>query len=343
MASSRLDKLRSRRIDPLVKVAGLNEAYNRLATEDSSVQYAIGAMQPIDPDYTRRTIEERTRIEKQLTDGYVKAGLHVDFAYQGSVTNDTHIRVYSDVDLLTVEERWFGIEPPNIPIVPYVGDPIQNLRQIRTNTVKILRPAFPAATVDESGSKSISVSGGSLRRKIDVISCAWWHTVEYVQDTQRHWLGIEILDNDKGQRISNKPFLHNKRIEERDAATNGGLRKAIRLLKSLRYDSDDKIDLSSYDIAGIAYNIFDEWLAVSPGQDLLLVRSCREYLRYLIDNKPYRDLIAVPNKMRKVFCAEGANEVGLRQMSVAVDTLVAEIEQGLSRSFRKLAEARVRY
>lgn len=343
MANSRLDKLRNRRIDPLIKVAGLNEAYNRLAAEDSSVQYAIGAMQPIDSDYTRRTIEERTRVEKQLANGYIMAGLGIEFAYQGSVTNDTHIRVYSDVDLLTVEERWFGIEPPNKPAVPYSGDTIQNLREIRTNTSKILRPAFPAATVDDSGGKSISVSGGSLRRKIDVIACAWWHTLEYVQEEKRHWLGIQILDNDHGQRISNKPFLHNKRIEERDAATNGGLRKAIRLLKSLKYDSDDNIDLSSYDIAGIAYNIFDEWLAVPPGQDLLLVKNCGEYLRYLIGNKPYRDSIAVPNQMRKVFCAEGASEAGLKGISIAVDTLVAEIEQGLGKSFRKLAEARIAY
>ncbi len=125
--------------------------------------------------------------------------------------------------------------------------------------------------------------------------------------------------------------------------TNGGLRKAIRFLKSLKYDSDDKVELSSYDIAGIAYNITDEGLTVPPGQDLLLVRSCRDYLRYLLNNKPYRDVIEVPNKMRKVFCADGASESGLRQMSAAVDALVAEIEQGLSRSFRKLAEARIPY
>jgi hypothetical protein len=47
--------------------------------------------------------------------------------------------------------------------------------------------------------------------------------------------------------------------------------------------------------------------------------------------------------MRKVFCAEGASEAGLKGISIAVDTLVAEIEQGLGKSFRKLAEARIAY
>src|SRR5437870_2631065 len=109
---TRLEKLRNRRIDPLMKVAGLNEAYARLTNEDSAVQYTISAMQPIDPAYTANTIEERNRVEKQLGDGYKGLGLRIEFDYQGSVTNDTHIRAHSDVDLLTVEQRFIGVQPP---------------------------------------------------------------------------------------------------------------------------------------------------------------------------------------------------------------------------------------
>src|SRR6267142_6858636 len=112
MATSRLDRLRSRRMDPLLKVAGLREAYERLTTEDTSVRYAIGSMQPIDSEYTQRTIEERDRVEKQLADGYRNANIAVVFDYQGSLTNDTHIRVYSDVDLLTVVYGWHSVQPP---------------------------------------------------------------------------------------------------------------------------------------------------------------------------------------------------------------------------------------
>jgi hypothetical protein len=343
MPLSRLDKLRSRRLDPFVKTAELFEAYDHLPAEDSSVKYAIGAMQPIDPEYTQKTIDERKRIEKQLSDGYVALGLAVDFDYQGSLTNDTHIRVYSDIDLLTVEKRWFGIEPPNAPQYPYAGNPLQNLKELRSNAVKILRPAFPTATLDETGSKAINISGGSLRRRIDVIACAWWHTTDYILYQKKQWIGIEILDNEMSQRIPNKPFLHNSRIAERDVLTNGGLRKVIRLLKSLKYDSENGVDLSSYDIVGIVYNIFTEWLTFGPGQDLLLIKNCQNYLHYLLQDSTHRELIEVPNKMRKVFCPEGASENGLKQVSLELDALVTEIEQGLSRSFRKLAEARVLY
>jgi len=137
--------------------------------------------------------------------------------------------------------------------------------------------------------------------------------------------------------------LHNKLIEERDAETNGGLRKAIRLLKSLKYDGDEKIDVSSYDIACLAYNIFTSWLTVQPGQDLLLVSNTRDYLRYLLTDENYRASLEVPNKMRKVFGADDMTATGLKQLSMAVEILVDEIDRGLSRSFRKLKEARISY
>jgi hypothetical protein len=343
LATSRLDKLRARRMDPLFKVAGSREVYERLASEDSSTRYVIGSLQPIDFAYTQKTIEERTRVEKQLADGFARAGLGINFDYQGSVTNDTHIRVYSDVDLLTICPLSYAIEPPNKPTVAYNGDPISDLREIRRRTIEILRAAFPAATVDRSKGKCLNISGGSLARKIDLIASEWWHTVEFMQQPQKHWLGIQVLDNDEGKRVPNKPFLHNKRIEERDLETGGGLRKVIRLFKPLKYDNESKIEVSSYDIAGIAYNIFPQWLAVGPGQDLLLVSNARNYLSHLLQDKNYRDTLAVPNDMRKVFGPGGATETGLKQLFSALDTLLSEIERELTRTSRKLKEARINY
>jgi len=142
-------------------------------------------MQAIDAEYTFRTIEERNRVEKQLEEGYRAAGLAIEFDYQGSLTNETHIRVYSDVDLLTLVGGWHGVEPPNKPRSPYLGDPIQDLREIRRRAVTILRAAFPAATLDASKGKCVSISGGSLRRHIDLIASDWWYTVEYVKSPEK--------------------------------------------------------------------------------------------------------------------------------------------------------------
>ncbi|MCI0557164.1 MAG: hypothetical protein MN733_01620, partial [Nitrososphaera sp.] len=96
-----------------------------------------------DPDYTNNTIEERNRVEKQLADGYTGACLGIAFDYQGSVTNDTHIRAHSDVDLLTVERRFCVIEPPNVPQVIYQGDPSLRKRLC----FKVLLPCTVAAVI----------------------------------------------------------------------------------------------------------------------------------------------------------------------------------------------------
>jgi len=47
--------------------------------------------------------------------------------------------------------------------------------------------------------------------------------------------------------------------------------------------------------------------------------------------------------MRKVFEDGGATVAGLRQLSTALDTLVAEIDRELKQSLRKLKEARIIY
>jgi hypothetical protein len=300
-------------------------------------------MQPMDEAYTARTIEERDRVENQLDRGYYRSKVGVKFEYQGSITNDTHIRVYSDVDLLTVEQRWHGLQPPLVPQAPYPGDPIEDLRELRFTAASTLRSAFPEATVDESGGKCINISGGSLKRKVDVIACAWWHSVDYVQQGHDYLRGIEILDHEKGTRVSNKPFLHNKKIEERDAETSGGLRKVIRLLKSLKYDDDSGMEISSYDIAGIAHSMPTQWLTVTSGYDLQLVSNTQSFLRYLLEHPDYRSSLEVPNKTRKLFAGDGATETGLKELSVALDSLVSELDGELNRTHRKLKESRISY
>lgn len=65
MATNRVGKLQTRRTDPLIKSANIYEVYDRIA-EDESVKYAIGAMQPIEPEYTAATFAEGDRVRNQL-------------------------------------------------------------------------------------------------------------------------------------------------------------------------------------------------------------------------------------------------------------------------------------
>lgn len=337
--SNRLNRLHTRRIDDTITNAKqLNEVYKRIEGSDS-VRYTLGAMQPIDPEYTAATYNEGNRIKNQLEKGL---NIECDYEYQGSVTNDTHIKAKSDIDLLTIRNNFVTLEAPQEPSSPYKGNPLQDLKELRKEEIDILQNAFPEATIDSSKSKCIAVTGGSLRRDIDVVPSNWFNTNDYARTKDKILRGVQILDIDANQRIKNTPFLHNARIDNKDILVSGGLRKAARLMKSLKYDTE-AIDLSSYDIVSIAYNIEQEYLQTPQGGDLILLQSCCDYCSRLLEYDTLRLSINVPDGHRKVFVDEHATKQGLIQLTSELVALRNDLMSENARSFQKLAEARVTY
>jgi hypothetical protein len=345
MATNRIAKLRARRTDPTIKVAAaraFDEAISAIR-EDDSVRYIIETMKPIDREYTKNTIAEGDRVKNQLDKGLNWPSTQAEFRYQGSVTNDTHVRVHSDLDLLVIDNDFVTIQPPGTVWSPYAKDPIAELKRLRGASVSILRREFPMVKVDTTPGKCVALSGGSLRREIDVVIANWWNTIEYQQRTVEIVRGVRILDADASLTIGNKPFYHNFKVAERDDAVNGNLRKVCRFLKSLKYDADPALDISSYDIVSIAWNMPEEFLAANKGQELLLVSNAKTYLGFLIANDDYRNRLMVPNGTRNVFGADGATKQQLIALSKEVNDLSVEVESVLAKSYRKMQDAQLRY
>lgn len=337
--ATRLEKLSSRRIDPNVTTAKLlNEAWRSISQSDS-VKYVIGAMQSIDPEYTKNTFGQGDRVKNQLAE---RLSNSCDYQYQGSTTNDTHIKAASDIDLLVLTQKFWTLEPPQQPTYPYEGDPVQDLLDLRMEVVASLTSAFPKAAVDATGNKSIVITGGTLTRKIDVVPSNWFDTNDYARTKYEVYRGVQILDAKAKTRITNTPFLHNAVIDQRDRETAGGFRKAARLMKSLKYDSDN-IELSSYDIVSIGYNIPVQNLLVSKGKELSILVACLEFSKALQVDPLLRDSISVPDGHRKVFATGHATTRGLNQLAGELERLAADVLNENQRSFRKLAEARVEY
>ena len=178
-ARNNLQRLLNRRHGPELvtfsaKEARAKEMFERIQ-EDDAVKYLVGAMQPIDPAYTKNTIAEADRVKSHLAEGFQARGVVASFDYQGSVTNDTHIFRYSDIDLLSLTGRFVfkengdRIEPPQSqPLLPNIHLLVQH-----NASVDIIKTKIPSVTVDTSGGKAIQLSGGSLSRKVDIISSPW--------------------------------------------------------------------------------------------------------------------------------------------------------------------------
>ena len=336
---TRLDRLAARRTDATVANARLlNEVYRRIDQSDS-VRYVVGAMQPIDPAYTENTYAQAERVCNQLEN---RLTIKCDNEYQGSITNDTHIKAQSDIDVLLLIKKFFTVEPPQKPQNPYKGDPIQDLLDLRAEIIEALERGFPEAAVDCSGGKSVSIEGGSLRRKVDVVPANWYDTNLYAEQKVKVYRGVQILDAKKKERLRNTPFLHNAWIDYKDNQTNGGLRKAARLLKSLKYDTDS-IDLSSYDLVSIAFNISEGELNMPHGMELALLNSCHSFCTAIDSDESLRTSLMVPDGHRRIFDEGHATKAGLEALVRALSDLVRDVIEENQRSFRKLAEARVEY
>lgn len=337
--ATRLDRLAARRVDPTVTNARLlNEVYKQVDQSDS-VRYVVGAMQPIDSAYTENTFAQAERVCNQLGN---RLAIECESEYQGSVTNDTHIKAQSDIDVLLLIGKFFTVEPPQKPQNPYKGDPIKDLVGLRAEIIEALERAFPEATVDYSGGKSVSIEGGSLRRKVDVVPANWCNTNQYVEKRDKIYRGVQILDAKKKERLKNTPFLHNAWIDYKDRRTNGGLRKAARLFKSLKYDTES-IDLSSYDLVSIAFNVPEAELNVPHGMELALLNSCYAFCTAIDTDVSLRTSLMVPDGHRRIFEEGHANKVGLEALVRALDDLIRDVLEENQRSFRKMAEARVDY
>src|SRR5438874_12954141 len=110
----RARRLRGRRTDKesgkvLLKSASLKKS---LIT-DSVVRkddYIAEAMEPVPPEYTAKTLAESDRVQNQLSKEFEVRNLGVEYEHQGSVTNDTHIRFYSDIDLLVLPTWFVSVE-----------------------------------------------------------------------------------------------------------------------------------------------------------------------------------------------------------------------------------------
>lgn len=306
------------------------ESYQTRSSK-TSIQYALGAMQAVDADYTRVSVQEGDRVKAQLREGLQAS---VEFEYQGSVPLDIHIERHSDIDLLVLlssirtydqsgQRAAQGLysTPPAKPILTHMVE-------LRADCERVLKSAFPAADVDTEGAKSVSMSGGSLKRKVDVVPAHWHDTASYQQTKQLHDRGVKVLDKKVPETVSNSPFLHMKKVEEKDANSRGGAKKIIRLLKNLKADCDQEISLSSYDIASLVWH-FDTASMIQPGnRELTLVSVARTELEAMCRSYAATSTLPTPDGSRKIIDEPGKFS-SLQKLQAEIEALAAAVAREL--------------
>lgn len=306
--NTKVSDLRQRRLGTdrdaslILERALVKESYEARA-QTAATRYALGAMSEVNPRYTEISVEECLRIAKQLTKNLSGEGIFCDYRLQGSVPTNTHIRGISDVDFLVIirDQQWFDRSGPKAnQYVLYDGDLFKDLIDLRNESESILKSQFPAADVNCRGAKSIKISGGSLKREIDVVPAAWFNSVDYQKNESEEFRGIDILDRTVPKTIRNFPFRHISNINRQANISNNGSKMAIRLLKNIKNDSDRGIRLSSYEIAGLIWNSPPEWVSFRPGYDLSVLVGTEKLLSALASNYEIAAKCRAPDDTRYI-------------------------------------------
>lgn len=346
---SRLSQLRARRKgEPSsVKFAEAASAYGRSFTADAAeiedwekrgtssqrwTRYAIGAMQAVGKKYTEVSEQNGERVASQLRDRLAKAGIDAEFKLQGSVPLDVHIKRVSDVDVLAITKDFYTYNNTGArALLGGYRNPSQRtsssvLSSLRQQVESDLDDAFPAAKVDKTGAKAVKVSGGSLQRSVDVVPAHWYDTKEYQASGRQADRAVTIYNKKTGETIDNLPFLHIERVGSRCDSISGGLRKAIRLCKNVKADSDRDIQLSSYDIAAIMFHADMSALRLGQYSDLAVLAETQRHLDALYQDPVAAARLWVPDGSRVIFDTSEKRDWLLR-LSIEMDELLNNVYQ----------------
>lgn len=292
----------------------------------AATRYLVTAMKPIDSVVTARLVGEGNRVEKQLRSALIASYPDLEFRRQGSVSNDTHIRFHSDVDVLVIIDKFYTLEPPQKASNPYRGKPVADLLSLRKNSVESLRQKFPAVFVSDAGSTSISMTGGSLACKVDAVPCNWYDTLEYTRTRAEIHRAIQVLNKVTEDRNRNKPFLFNFRLDARDKLKTNRLRQLIRLMKTVKADlceDGQAVACTSFDICSIVYRMPDEHYNASILDPLALLENLIDWLSLILYDEELRKSLKVVDDSRSIF--RGDEEVdGLRLLRQDLKERVSE-------------------
>ncbi|QQT29432.1 hypothetical protein I6I99_19065 [Sphingobacterium multivorum] len=318
----RIENLRARRFDNELNESVVTKSFSDINIPQN-VKYLMESMARLDKKYNDRTKESAQRVKNHLESGF---DLHFNRAYrtQGSLTTSTNIKVHSDYDLLTIIDRYHypGTGVPNNN--PYTeSDPNSDIKLLRKQSESIMEATYDE--VDKSGKKNISIFNKSLHRKVDIVFCFWYNSAKFEETKDEYWRGIYLYDFTTDSKILDYPFAHIHQVNSKGDRTNDGSRKGIRLLKTLKADSDRDINLSSFHLTTIVHSIEDSLINFSRGSELKIAKIISLQLKNLIDNSVLRKSIESPNGTETPLTDDKVDDI--RKLKMDLDELIQDVSK----------------
>lgn len=302
------------------------------------------AMNAVDAKYTERTKEAGDRVKAHLRGGVSD----VEFRYQGSVMTNTHIFGFSDIDLLAISSKFYHYASGRVNEIlgneieknkfyqsqierlieeskglAYTGDSNQDLRKLRLDSESILLDVYDECDIDQP--KAIKVTNKSLKRDVDVVIANWYDDVRSIIYGKGDHRGIQIYNKDTDRKESpDYPFISIQRINEKSAETSGRLKKMIRFLKNVKQASSHDVQLSSFDINAICFDIDKTKYLNLPYYELVAILY--NQLSSLVSNKVHSDNLVSVDGREYIFRNDQGKLQNLRILMYEVESIYADLK-----------------
>ncbi|MDB5235733.1 MAG: uncharacterized protein JWR44_2726, partial [Hymenobacter sp.] len=207
------------------------------------------------------------------------------------------------------------------------------LREARVAIAAKLTSTFYTANVDNAGCKALNISGGTLSRHFDVISCAWYDDATYQRTGLREHRKLWLYDRCKDWCSFDSTFSYMHQVNLKDSRVAGGYKRIIRLLKTLRSDATPQIKLSSFLITSVMYHMSDADYSqtnysVAAARRMSMLVNTRNHLDKVVTNQLYRRDLSSPNESEKLFDENDANVVSeLRKLRQELDDILMDLAE----------------
>lgn len=310
----RLENLKGRRYDEALKGPVLSEAFHKTDYPDS-VKYALESMVEIDPAYAYKVYAISKKIHEKLTRALKKQGYYVDYRYQGELKTYSNILLYGDVELIVIKKE--VNEKPHLDV-----------QRLAMELLEILRGDPEFKSVDYSDKTRIRITAQKPTCEIDILPSVWVDSVEYKQTKNEIYRGIAEFDFKNKKIRKYLPFLNIARVNSRDQHTNGVFKCMSRLLKTLRADNDERIDLKDSEINAMLYALGDK-LKVEHSHILALLPKVENLLEKIHSDSSIFQSIPSPSGKDKVFNERPDKQEEVGKLKTALSQLISDINQDL--------------
>ena len=320
--SLRLEKLKGRRYDEARKEPVLSDAFLKTKHPDS-VKYALESMVEIDPAYAYKVYAVSRKIHEKVSKVLKKRGYHLDYRYQGELKTYSNILLYGDVEIMVINRE--TSKKPHIEV-----------QKLAAELQEILRGDSSFKSIDYGDKTRIRITALKPTCEIDILPSVWVDSLEYKQTKNEIYRGIAEFDFKKKKVKKYLPFLNIARINARDQHTEGTFKSLSRLLKTLRADSEDRIDLKDSEINAMIYTLPVEVMKVDVKNTLSILPKIESLFDKVHSDATYFQSVPSPTGKDRVFSGHPEKQAEVGKLKNSLSQLIEDLHKDLDKVNKRI-------